>query len=237
MLRAIPLVAVTAFAMVGDQDRILEAGFDGYITKPITPKTFVKQAEAFLQSEPDLPPAVKPVPLTHATILVVDNSPANREFLQSLLEYAGYRVAVVSHIEEALALARQNPPDLILSDLHLQGGSGLDFLTLAKADPQLGHIPFVIISSTVWQGQDQIRALNQGATKFILRPIEPKALLAEIEACLAERPQQALTDQLQKKSQALATILVVDDRAINRQWTAIRSCSSCAPTRPWRPPR
>jgi CheY-like chemotaxis protein len=47
-LSAIPLVAVTALAMVGDRDRILSAGFDGYITKPITPETFVGQVEAFL---------------------------------------------------------------------------------------------------------------------------------------------------------------------------------------------
>ena len=47
-LRLIPRVAVTALAMVGDRDRILSAGFDGYITKPITPETFVSQVEAFL---------------------------------------------------------------------------------------------------------------------------------------------------------------------------------------------
>ena len=44
----IPLVAVTALAMVGDRDRILSAGFNGYITKPIAPETFVDQVEAFL---------------------------------------------------------------------------------------------------------------------------------------------------------------------------------------------
>ena len=49
-LSRIPLVAVTALAMVGDRDRILSAGFDGYIAKPITPETFVGQVEAFLPS-------------------------------------------------------------------------------------------------------------------------------------------------------------------------------------------
>jgi CheY-like chemotaxis protein len=51
---AVPLVAVTALAMVGDRDRILSAGFDGYITKPITPETFIGQVEAFL------PPGTSP---------------------------------------------------------------------------------------------------------------------------------------------------------------------------------
>ena len=51
LLREIPLVAVTAFAMVGDRDRVLAAGFDGYLAKPIQPETFVQQMEAFLPLE------------------------------------------------------------------------------------------------------------------------------------------------------------------------------------------
>ena len=47
-LRAIPLVAVTAYAMVGDRERMLAAGFDGYIAKPIDPETFVRQIVSFL---------------------------------------------------------------------------------------------------------------------------------------------------------------------------------------------
>lgn len=47
-LAATPLVAVTALAMSGDRERVAEAGFDGYITKPIEPQTFVSQLQAFL---------------------------------------------------------------------------------------------------------------------------------------------------------------------------------------------
>jgi len=49
--RDIPLVAVTAFAMVGDRESALSAGFDGYLTKPIDPETFVRQIEQFLPPE------------------------------------------------------------------------------------------------------------------------------------------------------------------------------------------
>jgi CheY-like chemotaxis protein len=45
------IVAVTAFAMLGDQERILAAGFDGYISKPIAPESFVSQVERFLAPE------------------------------------------------------------------------------------------------------------------------------------------------------------------------------------------
>jgi len=49
MLRRIPLVAVTALAMVGDRESVLTAGFDGYIDKPISPELFRKQVEGFME--------------------------------------------------------------------------------------------------------------------------------------------------------------------------------------------
>jgi len=52
-LRTVPLVAVTAYAMVGDRDRMLAAGFDGYISKPIAPDRFVPELESFLPRSGD----------------------------------------------------------------------------------------------------------------------------------------------------------------------------------------
>jgi CheY-like chemotaxis protein len=57
-LRNIPLIAVTAYAMVGDRDKVLSAGFDGYISKPINPEIFTEEVEGYLSashSEPHPP--------------------------------------------------------------------------------------------------------------------------------------------------------------------------------------
>src|SRR3989442_5666668 len=97
-LKGIPLVAVTAFAMVGDRDRILAQGFDGYIPKPITPETFVDQVQMFIPSnlrspQPPAPPESPPVAApasTGRTIMVVDNSPVNLALVKSTLEPFGY---------------------------------------------------------------------------------------------------------------------------------------------------
>jgi CheY-like chemotaxis protein len=53
-LKAIPRVAVTAYAMVGDRDRVLKAGFNGYIAKPIEPATFAAQIKSFFVPESSL---------------------------------------------------------------------------------------------------------------------------------------------------------------------------------------
>jgi CheY-like chemotaxis protein len=52
-LAGVPLIAVTASAMVGDRDKVLATGFDGYITKPISPETFVSEVEGYLRGRAD----------------------------------------------------------------------------------------------------------------------------------------------------------------------------------------
>lgn len=194
VLAARPLIAVTALAMVGDRDRILASGFDGYIAKPINPETFVQEVERFLRSDQGalrFPSVLLPVtsalassPPFRATVLVVDNMSVNRQLLRSTLEPFGYETILAGGIHEALTLARQRPPDLILSDLHLSNESGLDLIKAVRADPQLTRIPFLFITATVWGVQDPKIALALGANGFILRPIEPEALLKEIESVL-----------------------------------------------------
>ena len=181
-LKKIPLVAVTAFAMVGDRDKVLSAGFDGYIAKPIIPDKFVQQVEAFLptiEHAAPAPPPSKPaeVPIRQvkrATILVA----------RGILEPVGYEVIAANSVAEARTLLGEIDPDLILSDVHMKEVSGFDFLRSLKADPKRKNIPFVLISSTVWHERDRLYGMELGAVRFILRPTDPEVVLAEIEHCL-----------------------------------------------------
>jgi two-component system, cell cycle response regulator len=192
--RAVPLVAVTALAMVGDRDKVLAAGFDGYIAKPVDPETFVRQVEGFLRPEKrrDVAPPRSPVVpgphhvATGCTILVVDNRAINLDLARSILEPLGYRVLTAQGIAAALPLALEHPCDLILSDVCMTGESGYDFIRAVKADPRLREIPFVFLTSTMIDEQDRAAGLALGAARYLFRPIEPDALLAEIEACLRE---------------------------------------------------
>ena len=193
-LRAIPLVAVTAFAMVGDRQKALDAGFDGYLPKPIDPETFVQQVGTCLQRDlrRDALPGAEAstssaaTPRTRGrTILVVDNLQINLELASALLESSGYNVITTQSPSQALELARRSGPDLILSDVCMPGGSGYELIKAVKSEPRLRSTPFVFLTSTATNESDRRQGLALGAAKFLFRPLEPQVLLTEIESCLA----------------------------------------------------
>jgi two-component system, cell cycle response regulator len=193
-LRATPLIALTALAMVGDRERILAEGFDGFITKPLDPATMVESLNAFLHlpsREATAPPvAASPGAATsnHTRILVLDDTPYNLELKRDLLEPHGYQVATAASADEAWALAQQQVPDLILSDVGMQTGSGFDFIRRVKADERLRDVPFIFLSSTHWDSASMEAGLRLGAARYLLRPLDPERLLEEITSCLRQQP-------------------------------------------------
>lgn len=199
-LRAIPLIAITAFAMRDDRDRALVAGFKGYITKPITPETFVSEVVALMSSEHRQNPVDVPVPekfiepdheeagaptTFRGTILVVDNLPSNLDLARSIFEPSGFRVLLAQDIHSALMVAGQEKPDVILSDVNMPEGNGFELASRIRRDPVLKAVPVVLISGTLSRDEaGPLRAAAAGATKFLSRPIDPIVLLEEIQGCL-----------------------------------------------------
>ena len=191
-----PMVAVSAYAMVGDQEKILAAGFDAYLSKPIDPDRFVKSVESHLprslQSkglEPTVEgPAAEPaaVPKERGLILVVDDSPMNLQLLQSTLEPSGYEVVSAASVREAQQKLSSCVPDLVLSDLHLSGDSGLELLRSVKADPRLKGTPCILFSAS---SPDMIQSggTPDGIDLFLSRPIDPERLLAVVEMHLVRK--------------------------------------------------
>jgi two-component system cell cycle response regulator len=195
--RSIPIVAVTALAMVGDREKLLASGFDGYISKPIEPETFSAKVQEFLglphrspEASPFAAKVEKEQPASassnpkRAALLFVDNTAANIHLAQSLLEPLGYEVLTAASAREGIEQARRTKPDLIVSDVHMPQQDGYDFHRMVQGDPDLAHIPFVFLSSSVWSIREKETALACGALKFISRPIESDALVAELEECL-----------------------------------------------------
>ncbi len=194
-LRKIPIIAVTALAMVGDREKGLAAGFDGYISKPIEAKSFIEQVAQFLGLPPDTRPNRSPTegpaptpPRKKAAILVIDDLAANAKLLESLLEPLGYTIVIcTSGMTDAMALARKHRPVLIISDVFMHEGDGYQLCEALKTDPRLKTIPLILITSTFSDETSRQKGLALGAARYLFRPIDSRELLREIKDCLAGR--------------------------------------------------
>lgn len=198
----VPLIAVTALAMVGDREKILASGFSGYIAKPLDPEAFAAQVQGYLgaghapavnrsaqsQQQTSVATPVAQSPRKKLAVVVfVDNTQTNIDLVRSTLEPSGYEVFAALSAQEGLDLARRTIPDLIVSDVHMPHQDGYEFLRMVQTEPALAGIPFVFLSASVWSARERQQALIWGAAKFISRPIEPDALLSELESCLQRK--------------------------------------------------
>jgi two-component system cell cycle response regulator len=196
-LARVPLLAVTAFAMVGDHDRALRAGFDGHFSKPIDPAQFMAELARFLPGVPAAPkPSPAPPPGEIAVqrpirpelcamapglvVLMVDDTDANLAFKVSLLEPAGYQVLTAGGGEQAFELARTRHVDLILSDVVMHEGNGFELLERVRSDVVLHAMPFIFLTATARDDASRDHGLALGADAYLVRPIEPESLLAAL---------------------------------------------------------
>ncbi|MBX3707162.1 MAG: response regulator [Pseudomonadales bacterium] len=122
------------------------------------------------------------------SVLVVDDKEENRYYLEALLGGHGYAVRSARHGAEALVLARQAPPDVVVSDLLMPVMDGYTLLRHWKADARLQPIPFVVYTATYTEAEDERLAFDLGADDFVLKPAEPEQFLERIEAVRSRPP-------------------------------------------------
>ncbi len=122
-----------------------------------------------------------------ATILIVEDNPANMKLSTFLLESADYNVLTATNAEIGLTLAREGHPDLILMDIQLPGMDGLQATSLLKADEATREIPVIALTALAMKG-DEARILAAGCDGYIAKPLDYKDFLAVVAATLAKLP-------------------------------------------------
>ena len=117
-------------------------------------------------------------------ILAIDDSAAMRQILSATLTTAGYQVTVAADGEEGLENALAMPFDLVLTDQHMPGKTGLDLIAALRGNPAYQVTPILVL--TTESGEPfKAAARAVGATGWIEKPLDPD-MLTELVAALAE---------------------------------------------------
>lgn len=118
-----------------------------------------------------------------ATILVVEDNPANQMLIDAVLASAGFAVTLVSSAKEAAQSLARELPDLILMDIQLPDQDGISFTKQLKANPQLASIPVVAVTAYA-MASDRNQILAAGCAGYIAKPFDTRTLADEIRAFL-----------------------------------------------------
>jgi CheY-like chemotaxis protein len=116
-------------------------------------------------------------------VLVADDKATSRELVRTVLEKCGYTVFEAEDGLEALRMAGEIQPDLIILDLHMPHLDGFGVVQELRRSEQFAATPVVALTASAMQG-DRERALAAGFTGYISKPIPLSALRSEVERLL-----------------------------------------------------
>ncbi|MDE1566642.1 response regulator [Aquabacter sp. L1I39] len=114
------------------------------------------------------------------TVMIVEDNELNMKLFHDLLEAHGYRTVQTRNGIEAMGLARQHMPDLILMDIQLPEVSGLEVTKWLKADPELKSIPVVAVTAFAMKG-DEERIRSGGCEAYLSKPISVAKFLETVK--------------------------------------------------------
>jgi signal transduction histidine kinase len=149
---------------------------------------------------------------TTATILIVDDTPANLALVVEYMETQGFRMLVAQGGEEGLQRAALVQPDLILLDAIMPGLNGFDVCRRLKARESTRDIPVIFMTSLTGT-DDKLRAFAVGAVDYVVKPLQVQEVMARANAHLSLR---AVNKQLAAQNERLQQEIVERTRAENK---------------------
>ena len=139
--------------------------------------------------------------LTQATIMMIDDESTTMEVMQAFLEEAGYqRFVLLDDSSHALEKIEAVQPDIVLLDLMMPNVSGFEILQWVRRHSHLAHTPILILTSST-DAETKLKALDQGATDFLAKPVDSSELILRVRNTLAAKAYQnqlAYYDELTK---------------------------------------
>ncbi len=130
-----------------------------------------------------------------ATVLVVDDREANREFLETLLGYVGHQVLQAADGQQALEIAHERHPDLIITDVQMPRMGGIELADRVHDDAAIGNTPIIFYTATYRAPQARLLADSCRVKAVLVKPAEPQAILDTVASALGGGPAPSLIPQ------------------------------------------
>jgi two-component system phosphate regulon response regulator PhoB len=118
-----------------------------------------------------------------AKLILVEDDPSLAELLEYRFENEGYAVRVTGDGDEALEMAREDLPDLMILDWMIEGTSGIEVCRRLRREKETAHIPIIMLTAREAE-DDRVRGLDTGADDYLIKPFSPRELLARVAAVM-----------------------------------------------------
>lgn len=160
----IPILAFSGFISRMEEARVAAAGFTDFILKPIEPSRLVVLVANYLTPRTDMSPAA-----AGRRLLLVDDDPVQLKLSRLQFAHAGFTVQVARDGSDALAQARLDRPDLIVTDVLMPNMDGFELCLAVRYDAVLHAVPLMMISANYLEDADQELGKQVGANAFVYR--------------------------------------------------------------------
>ncbi len=136
------------------------------------------------------------------SILAVDDSPVITEMIKDAFEAEGYKILAASDGSEALRIALEEYPDIIIADVKMPGMDGWELCSQIRSNPFTSFIPFIFLTAKT-EAPDRIKGLQMGADDYLTKPFDMEELIARVNLIL-QRMRKTQEAALTRSSQTLA---------------------------------
>jgi CheY-like chemotaxis protein len=144
-------------------------------------------------------------------ILVADDMPDNVSLLGRYLNDKGYGLLMASDGEEALEVIRAEMPDLVLLDINMPKKDGFAVLQEMRADPNISHIPVIILTANRLDSTDVQTGLNMGADDYVMKPFDRRELMARIQTKLRVKSAE---DNIRRRNRELNVMMEIGNISV-----------------------
>ncbi|MCS6909005.1 MAG: response regulator [Anaerolineales bacterium] len=200
------IILVTAYDSPGLAATARRLKVSHYLIKPVQPeklRDLVGQAiETLSRPAPSKPSAEMP-PASQFRILIADDQSDNTQLLATRLSSEGYTFITASDGQETLDKVRAEKPDLVLLDVNMPGKSGFEVLAEIRADPDIAHIPVIVLTAARTSVRDIREGLGLGADDYVTKPFDWRELAARVRSKLRVKYAE---DRLRRRNRELSLL-------------------------------